>query len=139
MPLLNSSGDAAPSEGTRHSSRIASNLTPTPPSRAKKPSPNKEKSDSGSTKKRAAKEQGGETLTKKKVCNRNVSPSGVCFCLHNIGPRLRRRRTQKMRIRLKAMGQGKEKAALCLVLISRSSKWEIICPISNSRTRMERT
>src|SRR5260221_14641179 len=87
MPPRKPSGDAASSEGTRRSSRIASNPTPTPGSRAKRPSPNKEKSDSGSTKKRAAKEQGGETLSKKKVCTRNVSPSGVCLCLHNIGPR----------------------------------------------------
>jgi len=67
MPPRKPSGDAALSEGTRRSSRIASNPTPTPGSRAKRPSPNKEKSDSVSTKKRAAKEQGGETLAKKKA------------------------------------------------------------------------
>lgn len=66
MPPRKSSGDVAPPEGTRRSSRIASNPTPTA-SKAKKPSASKEKHDSGSTRKRAAKEERGETLAKKKA------------------------------------------------------------------------
>jgi len=67
MPPRKSSRDASSPEGTRRSSRIASNPASAPASKAKKPSSTKEKSDGASTKKRAAKEEGGQTLAKKKA------------------------------------------------------------------------